>query len=141
MSDAVDKYFKPTILNDSPILQESCYKSILYYCQILQGKEFPWNMLYNSMERADIHSRIAGYCDCDDDVVTEAIDRIFPDSASLEDDVFLENVDKLVDALKDVARLPHKKRYPSLIPEGGLDKIEEELKTISIPDMGEENEC
>lgn len=132
--DAVDKYFTPIILDKSPITQEMCYKSILHYCQIIQGKEFPWSSLYNSVERADIHSRIAQYCDCDDDVVTKAIDKVFPDSASLEDDVFLENVDRVVDALKDVARLPEKERYPSLIPEGGLDKIEKELK--SIPDMG-----
>lgn len=151
MSDAVDKYFTPTILDESPITQEMCYKSILHYCQILQGKKFPWNMLGNSVERADIHSRIAQYCDCDDDVVTDAIDSIFyPENSStskeielsrlaFSDENFLKNVDKVMDALKDVARLPHKMRYPSLIPEGGLDEIEEELK--SIPGIGEENEC
>jgi len=127
------------ILDDCTQMQEIVYKAVLEYCKILQGKEWPWSELYNDAYRSDIHRRIAEYCDCDPNLVATAVDDVFyPDSygvskgvelsrLAFSEDNFLKNVDKAMDGLKDVARLPESDRWPSAMTEDEVEKAAEEL--------------
>ena len=138
MDNTVDRPFTPAILDEDPRAQEMCYRDVLNYCKILQGEEWPWSELYMDTCRADIHNRIAEYCDCDSDVVTRTIDAIFyPDEfdtvkseIAFSEENFLGNVDRLVNDLKDVARLPERERWPSMIPESALNGIAREFAPV-----------
>ena len=127
------------ILDDYPQMQEIVYKDVLEYCKILQGREWPWSELYNDAYRSDNHKRIAEHCDCDPNLVTTAIDDVFyPDSygvskgvelsrLAFSEDNFLKNVDKVMDSLKEIARLPERDRWPSAMTEDEVEKTAEGL--------------
>ena len=119
MSAVTDKYCKPTILRGG-VLEETVYRNCLTYAKIIFSDDADLNILYNDVRRAELHTSIAKYCDCSEDLVSSSLDEAFL-RIGLEfphpvDDRFLKCVDRWFDKLKEIAALPEEKRFPSLIP-------------------------
>jgi len=121
----IDEYCEPLILQSSKAVQETIYSNCLKYAKILCGDESPWCDLSLDIRRADLHTAIAGYCDCDKELVEEAFDKVFVSLKRKEgvdfyrrpiDDNFLKLVDNWVDELKELAKQSEEERFPSFIP-------------------------
>ena len=128
-----DKNCKPMILQGGRS-EEAVYENCLKYAKILCGDEQPWSEMYNDVRRADLHNKIADDCDCDCELVTKALNEVFPVDYCVHpvDDDFLKRVDKWFDKLKEIAELPEEERFPSLLPKD----FELPADLTCVPDMG-----
>jgi len=133
-----DKYCKPNILVPGKEIQEKIYQTCLTYAKILCGNESPWDEWSMDLYRAELHDSIAKYCDCDKELVANAFEFAFSSLKRSEvdfyrrpiDDDFLKLVDKWIEELKEIARLPEETRLPISIPNDC------EINVDGIPNIG-----